>query len=171
MIRVMRDDHGYSTVTGQDALKNGQKTLSKMDQSKKWNKPKQRVKNEEPAHDRFDMPVALTEYANTHLRAFVEEFLDSSFNPLFSHIRRAIEREAERVLEAHKQQFFYLVSWFLEAERVRRESKNEAEKQQKDKKIAETFEADSFALIASVLNQESFILLNRFMQDRLDMRS
>lgn len=171
MIRVMRDDHGYSTVTGQDALKNGQKTLSKMDQSKKWNKPKQRVKNEEPAHDRFDMPVALTEYANTHLRAFVEEFLDSSFNPLFSHVRRAIEREAERVLEAHKQQFFYLVSWFLEAERVRRENKKEAEKKQKDKKIAETFEADSFALIASVLNQESFILLNRFMQDRLDMRS
>ncbi|KAK4694485.1 replication fork protection complex subunit TIMELESS/Tof1/Swi1, partial [Lecanoromycetidae sp. Uapishka_2] len=171
MIRVMRDDHGYSTVTGQDALKNGQKTLSKMDQSKKWNKPKQKIKNEEPAYDRFDMPVALTESANTHLRAFVEEFLDSSFNPLFNHIRRAIEREAERVLEAHKQQFFYLVSWFLEAERVRRKNKKEAEKKQKDKKIAETFEADSFALIASVLNQESFILLNRFMQESLDMKS
>jgi len=171
MIRVMRDDHAYSTVTGQDALKSGQTTLSKMDQSKKWNKPKQRVKNEEPSSDRFDISIALTESANTHLRGFVEEFLDSSFNPLFSHLRRAIEREAERVLEAHKQQFFYLVSWFLEAERVRRKNKKEAEKKQKDKKISETFEADSFALIASVLNQESFILLNRFMQDRLDMKS
>lgn len=171
MIRVMRDDHKYSDVTGQDALKDGQKTLSRMDSSKKWNKPKQKVKNEELTFDRFDMPVALTESANTHLRAFVEEFLDSSFNPLFNHIRRAIEREAERVLEAHKQQFFYLISWFLEAERVRRRTRKEAEKKQRDKKIAETFEADSFALIASVLNQESFILLNRFMQDRLDMKS
>ena len=171
MIWVKRDDARVSTVSGQDVLKNDQRTLSKMDQSKKWNKPKQRPKNEELAYDRFDMPVALTESASTHLRAFVEEFLDSSFNPLFNHIRRAIEREAERVLEAHKQQFFYLVSWFLEAERVRRKTKKEAEKKKRDKKLDETFEPDSFALIASVLNQESFILLNRFMQDRLDLKA
>ena len=172
MIWVKRDDAGkVSTVSGQDVLKDGQQTLSKMDQTKKWNKPRQRVKNEEPAYDRFDMPVPLTEFANTHLRAFVEEFLDSSFNPLFNHIRRAIEREAERVLDAHQQQFFYLVSWFLEAERVRRRKKKEAEKKRRDKKLEETFEVDSFALIATVLNQESFILLNRFMQDRLDLKS
>ena len=171
MIWVKRDDARVSTVSGQDILKDGQQTLSKMDQSKKWNKPKQRSKNEELAYDRFDMPVALTESASTHLRAFVEEFLDSSFNPLFNHIRKAIEREAERVLEAHKQQFFYLVSWFLEAERVRRKTKKEAEKKKRDKKLNETFEPDSFALIASVLNQESFILLNRFMQDRLDLKA
>ena len=172
MIWVKRDEAGkVSTVSGQDVLKDGQQTLAKMDQTKKWNKPRQRVKNEEPAYDRFDMPVPLTESANTHLRAFVEELLDSGFNPLFNHIRRAIEREAERVLDAHQQQFFYLVSWFLEAERVRRRKKKESEKRKKDKKLEETFEADSFALIASVLNQESFILLNRFMQDRLDLKS
>ena len=172
MIWVKRDDAGkVSTVSGQDVLKDGQQTLSKMDQTKRWNKPRQRVKNEEPAYDRFDMPVPLTDSANTHLRAFVEEFLDSSFNPLFNHIRRAIEREAERVLDAHQQQFFYLVSWFLEAERVRRKKKKEAEQRKKNKKLEETFEADSFALIASVLNQESFVLLNRFMQDRLDLKS
>ena len=172
MIWVKRNDAGkVSTVSGQDVLKDNQQTLSKMDQTKKWNKPRQRVKNEEPAYDRFDMPVPLTESANTHLRAFVEEFLDSSFNPLFNHIRRAIEREAERVLDAHQQQFFYLVSWFLEAERVRRRKKKEAEKKRRDKKLEESFEVDSFALIATVLNQESFILLNRFMQDRLDLKS
>ena len=172
MIWVKRNDAGkVSTVSGQDVLKDGQQTLSKMDQTKKWNKPRQRVKNEEPAYDRFDMPVPLTESANTHLRAFVEEFLDSSFNPLFNHVRRAIEREAERVLDAHQQQFFYLVSWFLEAERVRRRKKKEAEKKRRDKKLEESFEVDSFALIATVLNQESFILLNRFMQDRLDLKS
>ena len=172
MIWVKRDDAGkVSTVSGQDVLKDGQQTLSKMDQTKKWNKPRQRAKNEEPTSDRFDMPVPLTESASNHLRAFVEEFLDSSFNPLFNHIRRAIEREADRVLDAHQQQFFYLVSWFLEAERVRRRKKKEAEKKKRDKKLEETFDADSFALIATVLNQESFILLNRFMQDRFDLKS
>ena len=172
MIWVKRDEAGkVSTVSGQDVLKDGQQTLSKMDQTKKWNMPRQRLKNEEPAYDRFDMPVPLTETANTYLRSFVEEFLDSSFNPLFNHIRRAIEREAERVLDAHQQQFFYLVSWFLQAERVRRRKKKEVEKRRKDKKLEETFEADSFALVAAVLNQETFILLNRFMQERLDLKS
>ncbi|KAL8912748.1 MAG: hypothetical protein Q9171_002287 [Xanthocarpia ochracea] len=172
MIWVKRDQPGkVSTVSGQDSLKDGQHTLSKMDQSKKWNKPKQRSREVEKANDRFDVPVSLTNNANTHLRAFVEEFLDSSFNPLFNHVRRAIEREADRVLEIHTQQFFYLISWFLEAERVRRRKKQEAEKKPKNNKIAETFEADSFALIASVLTQEAFVLLNRFMQDRLDMKA
>lgn len=167
MIWVKRDDERVSTVSGQDVLNNNQRTLLKMDQSKKWNKMKPRSKNTEPANDRFDLPVPLSELASTHLRAFVEEFLDSCFNPLFNHIRRAIEREAERVLESHSQQFFYLISWFLEAERLRRRKKREDEKKKK-KKAMEDFDADSFALVASVLNQETFIALNRFMQDRLD---
>ncbi|KAL8729935.1 MAG: hypothetical protein Q9166_004380 [cf. Caloplaca sp. 2 TL-2023] len=172
MIWVKRDQPGkISTVSGQDSLKDGQHTLTKMDQSKKWNKPKQRSREIERANDRFDIPVSLTLNASTHLRSFVEEFLDSSFNPLFNHVRRAIEREADRVLEIHTQQFFYLISWFLEAERVRRRKKEEAEKKSKNNRIAKTFEADSFALIASVLTQETFVLLNRFMQDRMDMKA
>ncbi|KAL8674137.1 MAG: hypothetical protein Q9168_001474 [Polycauliona sp. 1 TL-2023] len=172
MIWVKRDEPGkVSTVSGQDSLKDGQHTLSKMDQSKKWNRPKQRSREVDKANDRFDVPVSLTNNANTHLRAFIEEFLDSGFNPLFNHVRRAIEREADRVFEIHTQQYFYLISWFLEAERVRRRKKQEAEKKSKNNKIAETFDADSFALIASVLTQETFVLLNRFMQDRLDMKA
>lgn len=168
MIWVKRDDARHSTLSGQNVLINSRHALLKMDQSKKWNKPRQRGKDTEPAHDRFDLQVPLTDNANMHLRGFVEEFLDSGFNPLFNHMRKAIEREADRVLEVHAQQFFYLISWFLEAERIRRRRKVEADKK---KKSMDGFEADSFALIASVLNQETFIALNRFMQDRLDMKS
>ena len=169
MIWVKRDDDRVSTVSGQDILKDGQHTLSKMDQSKKWNRPKRHGKNAEQTPNDFDLPVPLTVSGYKHLRSFVEEFLDSGFNPLFSHIRKAIEREADRVLEIHSQQYFYLVSWFLEAERIRRKVKKEADQQRK-KSLDEIFEADSFGLVASVLNQETFIILNRFMQDRLDMK-
>ena len=167
MIWVKRDDDRVSSVSGQDILSNSQHTLSKMDSSKKWNRPKQRGKNTEHKQDKFDLPVPLNTSANDHLRTFVEDFLDSGFNPLFSHVRRAIEREADRVLEVHSQQFFYLISWFLEAERMRRQSTKDAD-QKKAISKGETFEPDSFAIVASVLNQETFILLNRFMQDRLD---
>ena len=169
MIWVKRDDDKVSTVSGQDTLADNQRTLSKMDQSKKWNRPKQRGRKIEEDQN-IDTQVPLTTVANEHLRSFVEEFLDSGFNPLFSHIRRAVEREADRVLEAHSLQYFYLVGWFLEAERVRRKAKKEADLQ-KQKKLDEIFEPDSFGLVASVLNQETFIALNRFMQDRLDIKS
>ena len=172
MIWVKRDGDGrFSTVSGQDSLKNEQQTLSKMDRSKKWNKPKQRSKNDEPKNDRFDMPTTLTESARLHLRSFAEEFLDSGFNPLFNHVRRAIEREADRVLDSHKQQFFYVVSWFLEAERIRRRRKQDLSKSKRNNIINETFEPDSFGLVASVLIQEFFVLLNRFMQEALDLKS
>ena len=167
MIWVKRDDARMSTVSGQDGLMSKERTLSKMDESKKWNKPKMRNKDIELGFNRFDLPVPLSESACAYLRTFVEEFLDSSFNPLFSHIRKAIEREAERVMDFHPHQFFYLISWFLEAERFRRKKKREVSARNKS---LETLEEDSFALVASVLNQETFISLNRFMQDRLDLK-
>ncbi|MCJ1401484.1 Topoisomerase 1-associated factor 1 [Xylographa trunciseda] len=169
MIWVKRDDERMSSVSGQDVLSNSQRTMSKMDQSKKWNRPKHRGRSAEQDPNRYDMPIPLTPLASESLRSFVEEFLDSSFNPLFSHIRRAIEREADRVLEVHAQQYFYLVSWFLQAERMRRKSK-QSKHGMKSQGTKPAFEADSFGIVASVLNQETFILLNRFMQDRLDLK-
>ncbi|KAF1987316.1 timeless-domain-containing protein [Aulographum hederae CBS 113979] len=160
MIWVKRDDERVSTVTGQDVLGNAQKSLQKMDKTKKWNKPKHRGKNKEDVKRKndFDIKTPITESARKHLRSLVEDFLDSSFNPLFTQLRRSIERNHERVLSEHPLQYFYLVSWFLQAERARR-------------KRSKTQSAESFGLIASVLNQEFFILLNRSMQRYVDEKS
>jgi replication fork protection complex subunit Tof1/Swi1 len=167
MIWVQRADHKMSTVSGQDALIDGAKSLAKMDKSKKFKPPRRAVKSEKGPLD-FDTPVTLNFRANKNLRSFVEDFLDSGFNPLFQHIRKAIDREADRVLDYHSRQFFYLVNWFLEAERVRRKSKKSAGK---SKKGAVPEDVDSFALVASVLNQEMFITLNRAMETAYESKS
>jgi replication fork protection complex subunit Tof1/Swi1 len=160
MIWIKRDDQKMSTVSGQDALVSGAKVLDKMDRYKKWKPPKRASKGETGSMD-FDTPVSLSHRANTTLKKFVEDFLDSGFNPLFQNTRKAIEREAERILDYHHRQFFYLVNWFLEAERMRRA----AQKSKKSKsKSADKTTDDSFSLVASVLNQEMFITLNRSME-------
>lgn len=164
MIWVKRDNEKMSTVSGQDVLMDNRATLLKMDKTKKWNKPRRKKANVD-AND-FNMSTHLTPSATKHLRTFVEEFLDSGFNPLFAHLRKAIEREAERVLHSHSRQFFYVVSWFLEAERMRRTRHKEFQKQ--NTSSSRQIEPDSFALVASVLNQETFITLNRFMQQSFD---
>ncbi|GIK07881.1 topoisomerase 1-associated factor 1 [Aspergillus viridinutans] len=167
MIWVKRDDAKVSTVSGQDVLKDSQTTLHKMDQSKKWNKPQiRRRQTEVTANNDFNTPVNLNSTAAKNLRMFVEEFLDSGFNPLFTHVRKAIEREADRVTDINTRQFFYTVAWFLEAERVRRAHHRE-KRHLVDKSLKE-MEPDSFALVASVLNQETFVFLNRSMQYSYD---
>jgi replication fork protection complex subunit Tof1/Swi1 len=158
MVWLQRDDAKMTVISGQAALTDTARGLAKMDSTKKFKPPRRALKGENGPMD-FDTPVILSTQANKHLRAFVEDFLDAGFNPLFSHIRRAIDREAERVLEYHKRQFFYLVSWCLNAERVRRKS----QKPSKEQKSTTPDEIDSFALIASVLNQEMFVTLNRAM--------
>lgn len=76
------------------------------------------------------------------------------------------------MLDIHHRQFFFLVSWFLEAERVRRKSAKAArDEERKANEAGAEVEADSFAIIATVLNQETFILLNRFMQESYDMKA
>lgn len=167
MAWMQRDDGKMTTISGQSALTDSMKSLENMDSSKKFKPPRRAVKGEKGPLD-FDNPAPLTASATKHLRCFVEDFLDAGFNPLFNHIRKALDREADRILtESHPRQFFYLVAWFLEAERVRRRNK----KSEKPAKGAPTEETDSFALVASVLNQEMFVTLNRAMDSTLESKS
>ncbi|KAF2747937.1 timeless-domain-containing protein [Sporormia fimetaria CBS 119925] len=172
MVWVKRDDEKVSTLSGQDFLGKAQKTMEKMDKTKKWNKPKgrSRKKNDEFDRDEFDLEVPLTTSAHKHLKSFVEEFLDSSFNPLFMHLRKAIEREEERIEERHSRQYFYLVAWFLKAECARRRNLKEKAADPKSAEIL-TAEDESYGLVAEVLNQATFILLNRFMQKSQDEKA
>ncbi|KAF8473455.1 timeless protein-domain-containing protein [Kalaharituber pfeilii] len=161
---VQKQDGMRVTVSGQDVLADKSKGLEKMNETKKWKRPKYRggISKSLAVND-FDMTLSLKGSSKRILREFVEQFLDAGFNPLFSHIRRAVEREAERVLQqSHPRQFFYLISWFLAAERMRR-------------KVKPTVEVDadsdlSFALIAGVLNQETLILLQKSMMEWYDLK-
>lgn len=99
------------------------------------------------------------------MKNFTEEFLDSSFNPLFLHLRKAIQSGAERVLEEHTTQFFYVISWFLKAECARRKEQQTSQAKQPD-----LLHDEGFDLVAGVINHETFALLNVKMQHAQDER-
>ncbi|KAI4927848.1 Topoisomerase 1-associated factor 1 [Alternaria conjuncta] len=171
MIWMKRDDEKVTTISGQDVLGKAQASMQKMDDTKKWNKPRRPGKKQaDEEREEFDLPVPLTSSARKHIKAFVEEFLDSSFNPLFLHLRKAIERETERVETRHSRQFFYLVSWFLRAECARRRTMKERAADPKSPEVLSA-EDESYGLVAEVMNQETFILLNRFMQKSQDEKA
>ncbi|KAI6782479.1 Topoisomerase 1-associated factor-like protein [Emericellopsis cladophorae] len=162
MIWVKRDDGKMTTLTGQDAVSSAATRQRKMDEAKTF-KPPRRGKKEDK-HDREIGPaVTLDSRATTQLRTFVEDFLDSGFNPLFSHVRKTIDREANYLMAYHKRQFFYLVAWLLEAERMRRKAKQGSD-------VRDAEEVTSFNLVAGVLNQEMFITLNRALHNSFEAK-
>ncbi len=154
MIWVKRESGKLATVSGQDALLDAATRERKMDSSKNF-RPPRRARKEDMGPKDLGPPVTLDERARQQLRSFVTEFLDSGFNPLFSHVRKSLDREAPHVLDYHHGQFYYLVAWFLEAERMRRKAEKDANKP------ATANEVGSFNLVAEVLNQEMFIAMSR----------
>ncbi|GAM88056.1 hypothetical protein ANO11243_060860 [Dothideomycetidae sp. 11243] len=176
MIWVKQADQKLATMTGQDLIGTNEKTYEKMDATKKWNRPKPKARIADSSQDGSELaPENLDGRARAYLRSFVSEFLDSCFNPLFIHLRRALEREADRVKEeTHPRQFFFLISWFLKAEETRRSSNKDAEAdvaQIAPMTMTTTTTDSPFAYIAGVLTQESFALLNRTMQKNMDDKS
>lgn len=155
MIWVKRESGKLSTVSGQDALLDPATRERKMDSTKTF-RPPRRARKEDMEPKDLGPPVTLDERARQQLQSFVSDFLDSAFNPLFSHVRRSLDREAPHVLHYHHGQFFYLVAWFLEAERMRLQAKKESKQP-----VPGDEEVGSFNLVAEVLNQEMFITLNR----------
>ncbi|KAF5003232.1 hypothetical protein FDECE_10214 [Fusarium decemcellulare] len=162
MIWVKRDDGKMSSLSGQDALADASMRNQKMDNVKTFRPPRRARKADKDEKD-LGLPAKLNSRAYDQLRSFVEEFLDSGFNPLFQHMRKTIDREASHVLQYHRRQFFYLVAWFLQAERMRRKSKKQAGKATDD-------QVSSFSLVAGVLNQEMFITLNKALHESLEMK-
>ena len=169
MMWMKRDNGKMTTVMGHTAATDEQTVLHEMDKSKKWKRPRRADKrdNEDPLTE-FNCQTPLSGSARKHLRQFIERFLDSSFNPLFLSTRRSIEREAPRILHYHPREYFFLVSWLLKAESARR-------KQQKQKEKGSSNERsngkESYGLVASVLNQETFVLLSRKMQEAHDHKN
>ncbi|KAI5236327.1 timeless-domain-containing protein [Aureobasidium subglaciale] len=165
MIWVKRPDEKVSTLSGQNVIFDEQKTMHQMDQSKLWNKPKPRKKNVEVQDENndFDNNVILDEPTRKIVRQFTEDFLDSSFNPLFNSLRRALTSEAERAQKYNTRQYYYLMGWFLQAERARQDLLK------RNGKVHDAAVDDSpFAYIAAVMTQENFILLGRKIQQSLD---
>lgn len=169
MLWVKREDQKMSTVSGQTSITNERAMLQHMDMSKKWNKPKYKGKTTQEFNETsdFGMRVDLTEKARLCLKTFVEDFLDSSFNPLFASLRKAIAGEADRLVEKNKRQYYYLISWFLAAEAARRDQIRVKSGWHADRP-SDAVDENTFAYIAAVLDQETFVLLSRQMQSAYD---
>ena len=171
MVWVKRPDQKVTTLSGQKVIFDESRTMDAMDKSKAWDRPKPRPKKAEVIDETNDFAatVHIDEHTRTILTSFVQDFLDSSFNPLFNSLRRAISSEAERAKPYNSRQYYYLMGWFLQAERARQEAiKKNRSLSNNPPDAAAAAEDSPFAYIAAVMTQENFVLLNRKMQQSLD---
>jgi replication fork protection complex subunit Tof1/Swi1 len=162
MVWLKTDETRLSTVSGQSNLLSTERALESLDAAKKWKRPNRKGAFDKSIND-FDIPTNLSQQAIRPLKRFASDFIDAAFNPLFTHLRRAIERQAERVQEIHVRQFFYVSSWFLSAHRLR-----QADQPGPSANSAGNESLSPYDLIGSVLTQETFIQLVRYLQKSFD---
>ncbi|QNP96592.1 YALIA101S01e17062g1_1 [Yarrowia lipolytica] len=120
------------SVTGPTA--SIEKSLEKFDKSKQ---PGRRLTK--PTTGVWEVPVFVGHSAKRYIRVFSELFNDSAFNPLMQTVRKALEQEDD-IGPAFKH-YLVVLKWFLGVEMHRK--------------------TPDFGLIASVVNQEAFIIIMR----------
>ncbi|EEB07627.1 replication fork protection complex subunit Swi1 [Schizosaccharomyces japonicus yFS275] len=152
MTSIVSSDNRRYTVTGQNMQGTG---LEKLDSTKKYRRAKRKKNNV----DDIDKSVQISADAKTVLRGFVTTFMDSSFNPLFESLLRAMEREEPRFLEIHRLYYFYVQSFFLECLIL------------KDPVKSGVYSNDyAYGLVASVLDPRALIMLQRVLREAFELR-
>ncbi|KAG5373070.1 Topoisomerase 1-associated factor 1 [Yarrowia sp. C11] len=120
------------SVTGPTA--SIEKSLEKFDKSKQ---PGRRLTK--PTTGVWEVPVFLGHSAKKYIRVFSELFNDSAFNPLMQTVRKALEQEDD--IGPVFKHYLVVLKWFLSVEVYR--------------------PSPDYGLIASVVNQEAFIIIMR----------
>lgn len=121
------------TGTGGDSI---EKSLQKFDNSKA---PARRVAPTAIPGQVWEVPVFLGHEARDIMKSFSERFNDAAFNPLMQSVRKALEQDDD-ITPAFKN-YLTVVRWFLGVEMAR--------------------EKPDYGLVASVVNQEAFIIIMR----------
>lgn len=121
-----------------------QKSLEKFDKSKQ---PGRRLTK--PTTGVWEVPVFIGHSATRYLRVFSELFNDSAFNPLMKTVRKALEQE-DTIGPVFKH-YLVVLKWFLAVEMYR--------------------PTPDFGLIASVVNQEAFIIIMRSIRQGVEAKN
>ncbi|KTW30789.1 hypothetical protein T552_00501 [Pneumocystis carinii B80] len=157
LISLIAPNNRRFTVANQGAiLKDAENGFSKIDSVKKWKMRKSRIST----MDDLDKPVFIMHDATMIISAFINEFLDLSFNPLFSSILRCLEREETRISQENHIHFLYCIGYFIHALRLRLYSKN----------LNDSSKYEDYGLIATMLQQRALIMIYKLMRESFDLK-
>ncbi|EPS43732.1 hypothetical protein H072_2282 [Dactylellina haptotyla CBS 200.50] len=157
---VFQKENGQKSVlSGNEALLSEENGLKQLDATKKWRKPQQvkKIQSRITGHH-----VYLDVLAQENLRRFLIHILKFGFNSLFQSVRKAVERDSERVIGSiHSTQLFYVGSIMMEIGQYLK------------KNGVGLTEGDLFEFcdLSSLLHAETFIVLFRHMREGLELKS
>lgn len=131
---------GRLTVSGQKALMSTEKTMERLNETKRWKAQAQRIANssESDEFNNENKVQYLSSHAQQILAQFAETFIDGGFNQFISVIGKKFHGEEK--IDLHCIQYCLVTAWFLQYERTRKDlakkQKEEEEKQQEKAKLA-----------------------------------
>ncbi|KAK6341758.1 Topoisomerase 1-associated factor 1, variant 2 [Orbilia brochopaga] len=156
---VQKESGQRAVLAGHGALVDEETGLRKLDTTKKWRKPHYTGRKQVGL---FGADVSLSFSAQCSLRKFLINVLHSGFSALFQSVRKAIERDSERVVgTTHSTQLFYVGSAMIEF--FRSSIRN----------AGETTGTDDlgFGELSALLHAETFIVLFKHMRECLELKA
>ncbi|KAG4306463.1 hypothetical protein PORY_000451 [Pneumocystis oryctolagi] len=157
LISVVTSDNRRLTVASQKAvLRDSENCLSKIDTAKRWKMRKSKISMQ----DDIDKPVLITYEAIVIISAFINEFLNSSFNSLFLAILQNLEREEARISQENHIHFLYCIGYFMHFLRLRICSKGSDD----------SLDCEDYGLVASMLEQRALIMVYKLMREAFDLK-
>ncbi|KAK6501052.1 Topoisomerase 1-associated factor 1, variant 2 [Arthrobotrys musiformis] len=158
-IVLRKEDGQKKVVTGNGALVGEGTGLQKLDSAKKWRRPQH---NGSKKPTMFGGQARLSLSAQEKLSGFLSQILVSGFSSLFQSVRRAIERDSERVLgSTHTAQLFFVGSFLMEFGRALKQSGGT---------LVGSRTLD-FREFWTLLQPETFIILLRHIREGLESKS
>ncbi|KAG5439240.1 hypothetical protein PCANB_001539 [Pneumocystis canis] len=158
LISIVTPDNKRLTVASQSAiLKSSENGLDKIDAVKKWKMRKSKISTS----DDLDKPVFIMYEATIIISTFINEFLESSFNPLFSAILQGLEREESRISQENHIHFLYCIGYFIHALRLRISTKRNSTALSND---------IDYGLVASMLQQRALIMIYKLIRESFDLK-
>ncbi|RVD85213.1 uncharacterized protein DFL_003541 [Arthrobotrys flagrans] len=158
-VALKKEDGQKKVVTGHGALVDESTGLQKLDAAKKWRRPQQ---NGSKKHTMFGARVHLSSSAQDKLCRFLGQVLVSGFSCLFQSVRKAIERDSERILgNTHIAQLFFVGGSLMEFGRALKQNGVVLV----DSRILKLRE------FSTLLQPETFIVLFRHIREGLESKS
>lgn len=156
LLSIQTADHKRLTVSGGQNLLDDTSALRKLDNSKKWSK-RVPIKQDEASNKGLPNSLLNSQGKSFHFRKetlkhfikFIENFLESGFNPLLHRITNHFTTEQDQMVILEQIQYLFYYSWFLRYYREVYGKHNESD----DAPVSMAVKETSFILVSSLLRK------------------
>lgn len=156
LLSIQTADNTRLTVSGGNTLLSDNSALKKLDSRKKWNKREIKKRDDVVIEglpnsllNSQTKSIYLNSFSIKILKKFLENFIDSAFNPLLHRLTNHFTTEQDQMVALEQIEYLLFFSWFVSCQRSRCKTDSAADVSY----VSVAMEETAFILVSSLLRK------------------